>query len=211
MPMEGKRVFHPAFYSELNDTEEWLELMVQQGWYPERLTLGMFWRFKRIEEPEWDKRWYIDVAASSQGIFGQEKLAALLPRLKKVFDTSEVAHRATQKRLHALSVKTMPNYRLEQFAVEEKQYRYHGSRIVQHMTPDRMLEIIKLKRSEALLTRCRTAFIVSLLLFVICCCLIVWQCGMGFYLLLTLPLWLFMLHYAIAFIRLSSELKKAKR
>jgi len=188
MPMEGKRVFHPAFYSELNDTEEWLELMVQQGWYPERLTLGMFWRFKRIEEPEWDKRWYIDVAASSQGIFGQEKLAALLPRLKKVFDTSEVAHRATQKRLHALSVKTMPNYRLEQFAVEEKQYRYHGSRIVQHMTPDRMLEIIKL-----------------------CFCLIVWQCGMGFYLLLTLPLWLFMLHYAIAFIRLSSELKKAKR
>ena len=196
----------PAGYAELGDTEEWLELMAQDGWYPQKLTLGCLWRFEHTDEPLADRRWYIDVKASSQGLFGQEMLTPLLPKLKTVFNAEEIPHALTRKRVNALTVKPNPNYRLEQFAMEEGRFYYRGSRVVQHMTPDGMLRLVKLKRSEALLRRCRTAFTVWLLLFVIFCALLVWRAGMGFHLLLAVPLWFLMLHFAVSYRKLSVEL-----
>ena len=79
------------------------------------------------------------------------------------------------------------------------------------MTPARMLETIRNKRTEALLTRCRTAFIAWLVAFVLICSLLVFIAGFGWHLLLTLPIWAIMLGYLISFVRLSSDVKKTKK
>ena len=209
---EGKRktVIRPAFYAELSDVEDWLELKAQQGVIPQKLILGCIWLFKTGEAPAWDRYWYTDIRAASQGLFGQEKLTGLLPKLKTVFEAERIGTALTRKLPYSLTVKPNPNYGLDRFAEEEHKYHYEGARLVRHMTPDRMLRLIKQKRSEALLTRCRTAFISWLLAFVLICCLLVWLAGFGWHLLLMLPIWAVMLHYLISFVRLSAQVKKTE-
>lgn len=206
----GKTVFRPVFTAGLREAEDWLDIMAQRGFVPERLVCGCLWRFAAAEAPAWDRYQYIDIKANAQGLFGQEKLAELLPRLRTVFDCEETRAVLTNKRPCALTVKPNPNYRLEQFAVQERKYRYKGARIVQHMTPDIMLETVKNKRAAALLARSRTAFIAWLVAFVLVCCLLVWYKGLGFHLLFTLPLWTGMLYWLISFLRLSADVKKTE-
>ena len=203
--------FRPAFAAELIDIEEWLDEKARQGLVPTKLILGCIWRFERADSPAWDRYWYTDVVTNSQGLFGQDKLTALLPKLKTVFDCEPSGRRLTRKQPCSLTVKASPNYGLDRFAEEERKYHYEGARLVRHMTPDRMLSIVKQKRSAALLVRCRTAFIAWLLAFVLICCLLVWLAGFGWHLLLMLPIWLVMLHYLISFIRLSGVVKKTEK
>lgn len=203
--------FRPAFAAELCDVEEWLDQKAQNGLLPQRLIFGCIWRFLRTEAPAWDRYWYIDFSANSQGLFGQEKLTVLLPKLRTVFDCEPAQNTLTRKKPCALTVKPNPNFGLDKFAEEEHKYHYEGARLVRHMTPDRMLKLIKLKRTEALLTRCRTAFIAWLVAFVLICCLLVFTAGFGWHLLLTLPIWAVMLHYLISFVRLSADVKKTEK
>ena len=202
--------FRPAFAAELCDIEEWLDEKTRLGFLPKKLILGCIWRFEEVDMPAWDRYWYTEVKASTQGLFGQEKLTELLPKLKTVFDAEPMELLLSRKQPISLTVKPNPNYGLDRFAEEERKYHYEGARLVRHMTPDRMLKLIKQKRSAALLTRCRTAFIAWLLAFVLICCLLVWLAGFGWHLLAMLPIWVVMLHYLISFVRLSAEAKKAE-
>lgn len=208
MKSAGKTVFRPAFIAWAEDTEQWLDGMLLEGWRPQRLAMGCLWRF--VPTAERASRWYADIKTSEQGLFGG-MLAPLLPKLQTVFDCETAASVLTKKRITRLEAKPSPNYRLERFAVEEGLYHYKGARIVQSMTPELMLRIIKQKRDEGLLRICRVRFIACLLAFVLACCLMVWQWGMGWHLLAALPLWIAMLHFAISFAHLAAKLKKEKR
>ncbi len=208
MDKTSRILFRPLTMAELEGAEQWLDDMLLEGWRPLRLTLGCIWRF--VPTSERTSRWYLDVKSSRQSLYG-DTLAPLLEKLGTVFYIEKTATRATFKRAARLEAKPNPNFRLEQFAVEEGLYRYKGARIVQHMTPERMLELIKRKRDEGLLKLCRFWFIVFLLAFVLCCALMVWRWGMGWHLLASLPLWAAMLHFAISFVKLGSKLKKRNR
>ena len=208
MSPAGRNVFRPALMAWAEDTEQWLDGMLLEGWRPQRLIMGCVWRF--VPTAERASRWYADIKTTKQMLFS-DMLAPLLPKLQTVFDAETAASKLTVKRITRLEVKPEPNYRLEQFAVEEGLYRYKGARIVQSMTPDLMLRIIKQKRDEGLLRICRTRFIISLLAFVLFCCLLVWQWGMGWHLLAALPFWISMVHFAVSFAHLASKLKKDKK